>query len=217
MAGQPDLFIPHKTMPQVKQPEYGQDMRQIEMWAKGLKAGTAPSFLQIFAGPDDNANPSTVNWLGSGGNSTGVLTGNDNQSFVPLFSNSTGHDVFYSFGSAWMALINNTLSACFFPMLVAPTFTGGPIEVSLQINAANAAMTQYFLAPNTTALFLTSGASAQFASGNYTGSFHVGTDLSLVAGTGQTGNGIVTSAVASTVYWGGVSGYVKVPTGTTFS
>lgn len=83
---QPDLFIPHKAMPQVKQPDYKDDMRAIEIWAKGLKSGgTAGAVLfQMILG---NGQPSVT----FGGFPATILTNGEVFCNFPLFAGDTGY------------------------------------------------------------------------------------------------------------------------------
>jgi hypothetical protein len=66
------LIVPHKTMRRVDQPNYGQDMRQIEQWAEKV-------VMQLKAGSGITLSPSnglgqTVTISASGGTGGGCLT-----------------------------------------------------------------------------------------------------------------------------------------------
>jgi len=223
--------------------DYGKDMREIEMWANegivrslhagsgitlnptdgvdtgtgitinatGGGGGTSVGYLIMYAGPDDALIPNQVVWTGIGGNPEG--SGIDLQSFIPLFSNATGSDVLIAFGSGWLAKVAASDSAALLPEFTAPTFTGGPIIISCEINAANAAFNQFAMYQNGGISF-TSGEDYQFLNTDFTG-ISSGGDLTMTAGSGNSGNGLVSAAGG--VYWGGIAGYVTIPTGTTFT
>jgi hypothetical protein len=226
------LIIPGKNDERIGYPT---DMRTIEMWARevgfikeilgtggititnptgptvtvngGGGGGVTPALVVLTAGPDSNDTPATFLPFGPSDYTT---PGN---SYWPVWSNSTGGTEIFSLGAGWMTIVNPGDAVNYFPYVAIPPFTGGPIGVELIFWAANVDFTNYinyvgnhsFVAPVT----------YQFVAGDFVLQASGGADLSLVAGAGQSGVGLV-SAAGSITYWAGIGGRLAVPTGTTF-
>jgi hypothetical protein len=234
------LFIPRKnTKPKDKdlnQNDADINWRAIENWANDLNP-----ILQLIAGsgitlnPTDGLGPTvTISSTGGGGTPSSVTLQascdsndipatmlplgpsdftNPGNSYWPIWTNTSGGTAHFSIGAGWMTDVNAGDSVNIFPYVAIPPFTGGPIGVQIIFWAAAFDLSNYinysgfhsFVAPTT----------YQFVAGDFVFQAGGGADLSLVAGAGTSGVGLV-SAAGSIVYWAGVGGVVSVPTGTTF-
>lgn len=58
-----DLIIPKKDSPEVKQPNYGIDMRAIEQWANALKQAVAGAYASL-TGPGETTTPGALTQIG---------------------------------------------------------------------------------------------------------------------------------------------------------
>lgn len=199
MAGQPDLFIPNKTQAHVKQPEYGNDMREIELWAKrlvvgGSSGGGAPGIIQMDAGPDDSY-PYQIFLAPSGGSPA-------HRSWTPLFNsplngpNNDGTFAKYRMAMSWYTAIQAGLSICFLPQIVAPAFTGTDLFLRITLGAFDSTGTNLAVY-DAFGINIASGATIQPPSSDYTLVTGYGTDITLTAGTGFSGNGLVAGGAVS--------------------
>lgn len=234
------LIIPGKNS-RGAHPGYSQDARAIEMWANegivrkliagsgvtlnpssGIDAGLGieisasggggggtPSLVTLIAGMDTNDYPFGVFTMPTDPSTEGA-------SYWPVWSNSTAAPVLYMMGASWFCIVNGGDSVNLLPTVTVPGFTGGPLTYELYMASADATFTNLAMYRGT--ITLTTGATVQIASsalsaipgGTATG------DLSLVAGTGDSGNGFV-SAAGGISYWCSVVGRIAVPAGTTFT
>jgi hypothetical protein len=228
------LIVPGKT-DVAAFPRYKDDMRTIEMWAKGVGfikqingaggititnptgpivtvtgsggGGVTPQLVTLTASCDSNDIPATMLPFGPSDFSV------SGDSYWPVWSNTSGATRIHSLGAGWMTDVNAADSVNIFPFVTIPPFTGGPIGVQIIWWAADATLTNVknysgfhsFAAPGT----------YQYVAGDFTLQLTSGADLSLVAGAGTSGVGLV-SAAGSIVYWAGVGGRLAVPAGTTF-
>jgi hypothetical protein len=234
---QQKLIIPNKNYQGGSDP-YATDMRQIEMWANAgiirkLIAGSGVTILNP-TGP----NP-TISAAGGGGGANAnmiLLSGADSAqwgfggqlvflgpsdpatfgfSYWPIFDNATGANRFYTPASNWIVAILAGQSVCIFPEVRMAFFTGGPISVEFQIatwaiNETNVAVYQ------TGPINFTSGMTYQTQDTDYSLLINGGGDITLTAGSGTTGNGLV-SATSGAFYIASVTCQVTVPTGTTMT
>jgi hypothetical protein len=214
--------------------------RAIEDWANNLNP-----ILQLIAGanitltPADGLGP-TVEIAASGGGGGGggnanliLISGADSAEFGsqlvflgpsepttfgfswwPVFDNSSGADRFYTPASNWIVAVLAGESVCVFPEVRGPFFTGGPIGISFQIqtwaiNETNVVIYQ------TNPISFTSGMNYQTQDTDYTLIVNGGGDIVLTAGSGTTGNGLVSQAGG--FYIASVTTQVTIPTGTTMT
>ena len=216
------------------------DKREIEMWANegivrslhagsgitlnpstGVDTGTGITISSSGGGGGANANAILV----AGGDSAeygsqlvflGESTPNTlGFSYWPLFDNSSGADRFYTPASNWIIAVLAGESVCFLPEFRAPFFTGGPIGVTFQmqtwsINETNVVIYQ------TNPINFTSGMTYQTQNTDYVLIVNGGGDITLTAGSGFTGNGLV-SATNGAFYIASVTTEVAIPTGTTMT
>ena len=224
------LFIPNKATGKQGQPEYGTDMRAIENFnpINQIIPGTG-----ITVSPTDGTGPSvTINSSGGGGTGIGFMTitmapdindtplflgpsdpSSIGDTYVQLFSNSSGGLQFYTFASSWIVAPSAGDSIDLLPIFQAPIFTGGGIGLEWTLNAvgwdlANSGQVTSNL------VTITSGATIQPPTSDY-GSPSLTSDLTFVNGTGNSGNGFVTAG-GETAYIASVSGRIDVQNGTTF-
>ena len=194
-----DLFIPHKTTRSpVSQPDYGNDMRAIEIWAKGIKTGSSAGALRVQMSVG-NAAPSTM----FGGFSNTVL--NSGQAFImlPLFAGDTGYPpaAFFSgtiintvIGGGGTYTVPTTASAYHViqaPQVTAPNFIGptATIGVSLlfrTVQVLTAAATPNSLLAHSNVINLASGANHLFQTTDFPAPSIVGADLTFITATGAT-------------------------------
>jgi hypothetical protein len=228
-----------------KAADYGTDMRTIEQWAnegivRSLHAGTnitldptdgvdtgtgitisasgggsstSVSFVEMTAGPDDFVDHSTAIWFGQGGGYSGL---SDLQSFIPIFSSATDN-IWIAFSAGWMAPPGPTYSACVLPEFAVPAFTGGPLTIFLTMNAATAIYSDFAIySTDATPVSYTTGEDYQFQPSDFDyNSVHPASNLTMTAGSGPSQNGLVLTNAG--IYFGGVTGQIYVPAGTTFT
>jgi hypothetical protein len=233
------LFIPNKDMTKVNQPGYGTDMRTIEVFVNNnsgsvteITTGT-PGVLTITNPTGPVVNIDSTGGGGGGGSpallllNAGIEVGdvpftmlpftpsNPSQpsiSYWEMWSNATGSIILYNIAASWMTSVNPGDSVNLLPILTAPLYTGSDIGVNLSFWASTFDFSNQAL--YTGGKLIPSGTTVQYATTDISGSIN-GADLSLVNGTGQSGNGLISSG--GLVYWGGVAGYISVPTGVTFT
>lgn len=136
------LFIPHKTMREVKQPEYGDDMRAIEIWARSQKAAGSAGAVEFSALFDAGASGVAVPM--SGMTSTNLRTGAV-QEFLPLFAGDTGYppSAFFSGtiidiligGGGWYVTPASAIAYNVFGTIAvnAPNFVGPTPTIGIQV------------------------------------------------------------------------------------
>lgn len=176
----------------------------------GGGGGLSVGMFSLSAGPDSMGDNTT--------NDGGVLMG---PSFLDVFPNMnltplyipypSGTFGVLPFGLGWAIATAPGASACIFPELTAPTFTGGPITVQLCMGAVSVDNTEQVQVQTAfPGISLTSGETYQLAITDVSVSFHnfgVSPDLTLTAGSGDTGNGLV--AASAKTYLGAVWGTVN--------
>jgi hypothetical protein len=183
----------------------------IEIAASGGGSGLSAGFVNMIAGPDDFDDHVSAIWFGIG---AGYAYG-DLNSFFPIFSSSTVQTV-VSFAAGWFAPPGPTYSACILPTFTVPAFTGGGITMQVNINAANVGFTDFAIyEQDVNVITFTSGETYQLVPSDFDTHSSGGTDLVMTSGTGPTQNGLVTTAGGK--YFGGVSGYFTIASGTTFT
>jgi hypothetical protein len=190
--------------------------RAIEQWANGLN----PIF-QLLAGtgitltPSDGLGP-TVEITSTGGsgavlghstlnsgpdffqiNAQAVFLGPTDQintyfSYLDLQDGGTSGS-FNTTASSWIVAVIGGQSVCLYPAFIAPAYTGGGIQILFQIqtwaiNETNVAI--YNAGP----ISVASGATYQSVFADFTLVHNAGGDISLVAGSGSTGVGLVSAA-----------------------
>lgn len=189
--GQPDLFIPHKAMSTLKQPDYKDDMRAIEIWAKGLKSGAGAGAVSFSAETDAGASGAGIP-IGGMANASlraGVMT-----SLLPLFSGDTGYPpgTFFS-GTVITAIIGGggwysaPAAAASYNLLetievFAPNFTGPTPTIGIlvylrvaQVLTAAGAVNGFKVVSNQ--INIASGAHHQFVTGDFPAPTIQGADL----------------------------------------
>jgi len=181
--------------------------------ATGGGGGTSVGYFDMLAGPDENGVELHLFFMGMGGGDSGDALGLL-ESLIPMFSNATGSDVWVSFGSGWMTKAGVGESVNVLPQFTAPAFTGGPIDIGVEIAAGNATFSNYAIFAGNPVSY-TTGETYQFQTTDFTVQGNAGADLSFVNGSGQSGNGIISAAGG--VYWAGITGAFQIPTGTTFT
>jgi hypothetical protein len=214
-----------------KASDYGTDMRTIEQWANArhLQAGSGITITN-----PDAPNP-TISATGGGGsvmghatlssgpdfaeiNSQAVFLGPTDQtntyfSYQYLQSNSSGSAVFNTMASSWIVAVIAGEAVIIFPSFTAPTFTGGPLSVQFQLQTWSIAETN--IAIYTATHSFTSGATYQLLNTDLTLVVNGGGDLHIVAGGGDTGTGVVSTAGG--FYIAGVTVTISTPSPTTFT
>lgn len=184
----------------------GNGPNPITISSTGGGGGVTVSMFIFDTGPDSLGDNTTQNGGAFfGGNLPGVAP---NDSYVPMMLGVAPHSVtgFMTFGLGWAIAGSPGSSVVYLPFFTVPTFTGGPIIVSASIGAIsadNSNQGQWFLSPQ---LSMTSGQSLQTTAADWTNSFNNAGDLSFVAGTGDSGNGIVQAS--SRTYLGGIWGTI---------
>lgn len=189
----------------------------------GGGGGNAPAaFADIMAGPE-SLNPALGNWWPFSTPMIGPQLNGPSQTPIPLFQHpgspsvETGSDS-PAFGNSWFTIVSAGQTVNFLPKLETPPFTGGTGFLMWQF---------YYWAVSTDftngAMYTTKPAnipvgpftSHQIAVADLVSVVTFGTDLTLTAGTGFTGNGLV-SGGSLKPYFAGVNGSVVIPPGTTF-
>jgi hypothetical protein len=227
----------------VSQSDHDANMRAIEIWANAQPAGGVSQLIagtNITLDPADGLGAVTINSSGGGGGGTPstvtITTSTDFNDYPSTFfpfgptdpshlgvsnwsvwSNAGGSAVHYTFGIGWMTLVNGGDSINFLPIFEVPAFTGGSGEIGFQFYywACDSSFVNF--ASYEGNLNLTTGQSLQTTTADLTPIDPVGGgDLSLVSGSGTSGNGLVSTG-GGILYWCGVSGIIAVPAGTTFS
>lgn len=238
---QSKLIIPGKNS-HGAHPGYDTDMRAIEIWANAQPKGGVQQLIagtNITLSPPDGEGIVTINSTGGGGGGgTPALvtliaeaddllfpatfmpfspyqnwTGVDGESHWPVWSNAGGGPVYYQIGASWMADVFGTLSANILPTFTMPAFTGGPLTISYTFWASTVDFANFATYEGVTPS-LTTGETYQAVVGDLSLLSSGGADLTLTPGTGNSGNGLVSSAGG--VYFAGVSGGIQIPAGTTF-
>ena len=229
------LIIPGKNQ---QASDYGKDMRELERWAnegivRSLHAGSGIT-LNPSTGVDTGTGI-TISASGGGGsvlghctlesgpdfaeiNSQAVFLGptglsNTYFSYQDLQSNSGASAVFYTMASSWIVAVLAGESVCIFPTFFAPAFTGGPLFVEFQLMMWSIAETNVAIFQATHSF--TTTASYQLQNTDLATIVNGGGDLSIVAGGGDTGTGIVSAAGG--FYIVGVTLEISVPSPTTFT
>ena len=230
------LIIPGKQDPQAH-PRYKTDMRELEIWAnaRGLIAGSGITIT------NPNGPKSTISASGGGGTTFGqfrlIAQNDDNQwstgfffpfvnaAFSPgegtsfyLCPSTTASGYRVQLGSSWMTDAGAGDSVNILPTLTVPSFTGGgTVNFEFWFWAATATFSNYRTYVGGTTVNLASGATHQYTAAEMGAALvSGGADLSLVAGSGSTGIGLV-SAAGGIPYWAGVSGALSIPAGVTFT
>ncbi len=187
--------------------------------------GTAPAaFADIFAGPEGLTATNGQWWPFA--NVIGPQL-NGFQQPIPLFQ-SPGTGEFEtgasapSFGDSWFTILVAGQSANILPFCETPPFTGGTGILYFQfyfwavsVDFTNGAMYEA-LGPHGLGVEVPAFTSQQTTVADLTTTvITFGADLTLTAGAGDFGNGLVSGGVG-TPYFAGVNGSVVIPAGTTF-
>jgi hypothetical protein len=194
------LIVPHKTMPRIKQPEYGQDMRQIEMWANALpSAGSTGSFHF----QSDSISTGNIAAWGSGavgftgtttpqgnfpvfGGRPGLAPGSFVSGTIVDYVGGGGGYVYTSPGAG----VKTLFGAATFQ---APTFTGPSATVgaelvvsAIEMNGVSPAANAFHVISHQ--INLATGASHILTGSDYAAATIVGTDLAFASGALTCGN-----------------------------
>jgi hypothetical protein len=239
-AAKPGPSVPHETYQKDMQTLETWAKQPIQQLIAGSGITLTPS-SGLASNTTGGPNPITIAATG-GGSSVNVGAGSliaqpdDNEMSISFFFpfTSNDHDVegvsyWYAFSnpsairklnieSSWMIIVNSGDSVNIFPTITVPAFTGGTGFVSFQFWfwAADATFANYAVYAGGGAHALASGVTYQYTAGDMTLQHTSSTDISLVAGSGNTGVGLV-SAAGGITYWAGVVGALAVPAGTTFT
>lgn len=142
----------------------------------------------------DNSNNGGGFFLG-GGQPADVWP-NDLTTFLVWPAGSSGPNS-TNFGFSWVINITEAdTSVCLLPVFDAPAFTGTSLLVTAQIGAldlATGAVGLWTMGPK----FFTSGLSYQTLNSDFSLVFQNGSEFTLTGGTGESGNGLVTSTTSS--------------------
>jgi hypothetical protein len=180
----------------------------IEIASSGGSSSTDTGFFITAMGMDANDWDSSGIYLGP------AETQTNGQAFWPILDNTSASSPrHYDLFGSWMMEGNAGDSVCFLPILTSPDFTGhATLGYNIQIQAMDATLANLAIynatgtiAPSTT---------VQPASSTYSGFVLAGSDLVLTAGTGDSGNGLVTSG-GGIVYWSSAQVEIIVSAGTT--
>lgn len=197
--GQPDLFIPHKTTKSpVSQPDYKNDMRAIEIWAKGLKSGSSAGAVSTFFNVG-NAVPSAT----FGGFVNAALNGGTVSLLSPIFAGDTGYPPgeFFSGtiidtvigGAGWYSVATSASAYRVMqaPQVFAPSFTGptptiGIILLFRTVQVLTAPGTPNSLIVASKQIDIPSQGHHLFQVSDFLTPTIVGADLSFITATGAT-------------------------------
>jgi hypothetical protein len=237
---QKKLIIPGKTDPNAPL-YYARDMRTIEEWANAQPIGVQ----QLIAGtnitldPPDGEGIVTINASGSGGGgSTPAMVvqagsdqvysppfqvpfagiGNvDSAGYFPLFSNPTNETPQLTYALSWFTFIPATYSVNFLPQINMPAFTGGSGTIGIEgiFAAVDSAWDNLLIYILSGAKSFSSGEVYQYQDTDFDLQYSNGSDLSLVAGSGFTQNGLVTAAGG--IYFASFTIELFIPEGTVFT
>lgn len=173
----------------------------------GGGGGVSLAYLAVSTGPDSMGDNTT--------NDGGAIMGPSlldvfpNQNMTPMFLPAPA-SLFgvIPFGFGWVVSTGGGgVSVVVLPELQAPTFTGGPINVKLVMAAVSVDNTNQGQWQTTfPGINLTSGETVQLSAADFSESFNNAGDLSLVDGSGDSGNGIV--AASNKTYLGAVWGEI---------
>lgn len=237
------LIVPKKQMPKAHA-GYSDDMRTIEQWANDQVNGVSQLIAgtNITLDPTNGEGVVTINSTGGGGGGltwgrAQLVSGPDSAalegagdviflgptafslilgSIWAVQSNPTGVGQQWTWASSWIIFPAPGQSVCVLPEIITPTFTGsfpclGECQIAAWANDDSTVNLYQGSFPN-----LTSGSSIQIAASAFTPVTVLGSDLTLTAGTGTTGNGLV-SAGATAHYYASCVVQFSVPGGTTFT
>jgi hypothetical protein len=201
-------------------PANGVDMGQgITINAMGGGSGNGPYFIDLYSGMDEEAGPA-----GSFSPGSGIFIGPNGEYSVLSPSSwtvfNTSDAAGYTFASSWIVFPSSGQSVSVLPEITMPAYTytilHGPCSVTIVINAwgfdsVNAACYASSIVQ------VPPSASTQPPSSDYNPIFTMGSDLSLVSGTGFIGTGIVSAGTEAAAYIGSTQVTLNVPVGVTFT
>jgi hypothetical protein len=229
----------------VSQSDHDANMRAIETWANAQAPGGVQQLIagtNITLDPTDGTGIVTINASGGGGGSAGiygsVACGMDSELYpfaqwlgptnpslesvmqIGPINNTDPNIVQYTWGTSWVTGTNGGQSMLFLPIFGLPAFSNAgsdPCEFEFYIQVWDFSQTYTNYCQYTGVVNIpTTGGNVQCTTGDLTTESPAGGDLSLVSGTGTSGNGIV-SAGGVTAYLCSISGILAVPASTTFS
>lgn len=192
-------------------PSSGVDAGQgIEITSSGGGGSTPPGFLKLISGPDGAELLATALIFGPSD------PGHPDTSWWQLFSNPGAFIVDQTIGSGWFVAANGGESASILPEVDTPAFTGGSGTIGFDLVIAAAALdySNYLIAESSSVLV---GPSThyQFLDTDFSVLSSGPGDFALTAGSGESGNGIVTAG--GVIALGCMYGTVSIPAGTTFT
>ncbi len=192
---------------------------QVEISASGGGGNNPSAFADLYAGPEF-LNAIDANFWPMATQVIGPQFAGLGHTPIPCYNSPGGAfntgDNLPVFGAAWFTILAAGQSANIFPKFATPLFTGGTGD--LQFNyyfwAVSTDFTNGLMWTGST--YVPSFTAQQAVIGDLISNLVAfGTDLTLTAGSGNTGNGIV-SGGAGIPYFAGVNGTVNVPGGTVF-
>ncbi len=191
----------------------GRGPNPVTISSSGGGGGVNPSaFADVYAGPEF-LNAIDANFWPLSTQVIGPQFAGLGHTPVPCYNSPGGGfdtgDNFPVFGASWFTILSAGQSANIFPFLATPTFTGGAGDLIFNYYfwAVSTDFTNGMMCSFTT--FVPSFTSQQAVIGDLISTLvSFGTDLTLTAGSGNTGNGLV-SGGAGKPYFAGVNGSIN--------